>query len=202
MRAMRLIRLCPAICAGLLAFSLPSPASLASSPAQDHGTRKEAVSRFNACAQKMVGHCDFYSRCLEASFPCGEQSYAIAFGQRYCDKFDQDYGSSQYLAGFVGKTRSTLQRQLVAYINRHQGIRSCEQLEDFAFSSHSTAYIAQPFGICHLFDLHDLKTIITTIDEKDLLLRPKLWRSSLQVASHCVKTLFWPLTRTSRLLLP
>lgn len=194
MQAMRLIRLCPAICAGLLAFSLSSPASFASSPALDKGpaqrAAKEAVSRFNACAAKMIGHCDFYSRCLEASFPCGEQSYAIAFGQRYCDKFDQDYGSSPYLAGFVGKTRSTLQRQLIGYINRYQGIRSCEQLEDFAFSSHSTAYIAQPFGICHLFDLHDLKTIISTIDEKDLLFRPQLWLSSLQVASHCVKTLF------------
>lgn len=152
-----------------------------------------SVESFNLCAAEYLGHCDFYQICVERSFPCGQKSYALAFGQKYCEKFGRVHDGSPYLAGFVGKTRMSLQRDLVAYINRHGGIGSCRQLEAFAFQSHSSAYVEQPFGICHLYDIKALRTIITTIDEVDML-RPQLWQSSLTVASQCAKRIFWPIT--------
>lgn len=185
-----------------LAFSLALSSCLAAPLfAADANDRSDALVAFNSCASKYIGKCDFYRQCVEQHFPCGEQSYALAFGQRYCEKFDSLYSTprrphsqSRYLAGFVIKTRSMLQRQLISYINTNEGIGSCQQLEDFAFSSHSEAYVQPPFGICHLFDIAALRTIIATIDDEDLL-RPQLWRSSFRVASHCAKTILGPLAR-------
>lgn len=164
---------------------------LLSSPVAAAHQSSAALKGFNRCAEQLLGDCDFYSRCLEAHYPCGKQSYALAFGQRYCDRFDRDYGNRLYLEGFVGKTRTSLQQDLVSYVNHHRGIGSCRQLEEFAFQSHSHAYVAQPFGICHLLDFGSLKTIVTTIDGRDIL-RPKLWRSSLEVVQHCVATALSP----------
>lgn len=151
------------------------------------------LAAFNACAAEQLGRCGFYALCVERHFPCGPKRYALAFGQKYCEKFAKVYGASHNLAGFVGKTRTTLQQELIGYINEHKGIGSCQQLEDFAFTSHSDAYVRQPFGICGLLDAAALRTIVTTIDQRDLL-RPELWRSSLMVAGHCAKSLLWPIT--------
>lgn len=157
----------------------------------------EPLAAFNACAAARLGGCDFYANCLERHYPCGPNRYALAFGQKYCEKFAKVYDLNHRLAGFVAKTRTTLQQELIGYVNRKGGIGSCQQLEDFAFQSHSGAYVRQPFGICGLLDASALKIIITTIDQRDLL-RPQLWRSSFHVASHCAESFLRPLTQRLR----
>lgn len=187
----------------MLLSSLPRPialrwgglALLALSMSAGHAA--SPLSAFNSCAREQFGHCAFYVQCLERYYPCGKDRYALAFGQKYCQKFTKVHDSNTSLAGFVGKTRTTLQQELIEYVNRHEGIVSCQQLEDFAFHSHSSAYVRQPFGICSLLDAAALKTIIATIDQRDLL-RPQLWRSSFKVASHCAGSILRPLTRRLR----
>lgn len=186
-----------ALFALLLGALLIGSAMAAELPISAKSTPSEPLAAFNACAAARLGHCDFYAECLERHYPCGKARYALAFGQKYCEKFAKVYDLNHRLAGFVGKTRTTLQQELIEYVNRQGGIGSCQKLEDFAFHSHSGAYVRQPFGICGLLDASALRTIITTIDQRDLL-RPQLWRSSFHVASHCAGSLLRPFTQRLR----
>ena len=35
-----------------------------------------------------AGNCDFYRGCVETHAPCGEVGYALAFGEKYCRRFN------------------------------------------------------------------------------------------------------------------
>ncbi len=53
------------------------------------------------CARHLeAGNCDFYRGCLEALFPCGAKGYALAFGEKYCQRFN-NYSNEQLLDGRV-----------------------------------------------------------------------------------------------------
>ena len=39
-----------------------------------------------SCSTPVTRHCGFYSACLERALPCGEQGYALGFGERYCTR--------------------------------------------------------------------------------------------------------------------
>ena len=36
-----------------------------------------------------VEGCDFYTKCLEATSPCGPSGYALGYGNKYCVKFGE-----------------------------------------------------------------------------------------------------------------
>ena len=31
--------------------------------------------------------CDFYIKCIEPAFKCGNNGYPVAYGYKYCDRF-------------------------------------------------------------------------------------------------------------------
>ena len=35
------------------------------------------------------GDCRFYSSCMEERIPCGDSGYALNYGKRYCEAFEQ-----------------------------------------------------------------------------------------------------------------
>ena len=35
------------------------------------------------------GDCRFYSECVESRIPCGAEGYALGYGLKYCNRFDQ-----------------------------------------------------------------------------------------------------------------
>ena len=35
-----------------------------------------------------AGNCGFYTRCVETKFQCGTNGYPLAYGDRYCRRFE------------------------------------------------------------------------------------------------------------------
>ena len=35
-----------------------------------------------------VGNCDVYTQCVQAKFQCGTNEYPLAYGDRYCRRFE------------------------------------------------------------------------------------------------------------------
>ncbi|EFC35956.1 predicted protein [Naegleria gruberi] len=129
--------------------------------------------------------CTFYTQCLEKIKPCGPNGYALGYGYKYCSKFFSDVNSgaykSEYAQKWVSSTGHCLQKFLmqnvVEKLLSNTGSEwNCERIIDASFNSHPGCYTdsispidGQKYSICKLRNVFDVKTVLMTVDAKDLL---------------------------------
>jgi len=138
--------------------------------------------------------CGFYSRCIEAHFPCGDDGYALGYGMKYCQRFSQYEGcDDDDWKSWVNSTLVCLQRSLVPVYDADCSSLSCNGIKSTAFDSHPTCYTGggdvapvDP-SICFL-PIKDQACVLKIIDPKDLI-HPADIKQELATAEICVKQL-------------
>ena len=138
--------------------------------------------QMNACmaSLKTYNKCNFYTDCLEKIIPCGSNGYALGYGHKYCSKFFSDVNAGKYHTDYskrwVASTGHCLQQVLMDNIvKKINNGWSCKSMIDFAFDSHPACYTGsvsvedqQEYSICKIRNVFDLKTVVATVDAKDL----------------------------------
>ncbi|MFO0626113.1 MAG: hypothetical protein U0325_10895 [Polyangiales bacterium] len=102
-----------------------------------------------SCAAVVEDDCAYYRACLDARHPCGDEGYALAYGERLCHAFIAGRAAFS-LAGqaWLRAVRTCLQRALVPL--RARDDLGCEALEAAAYASHAGCYTAPGHSICAL----------------------------------------------------
>lgn len=95
------------------------------------------------------GSCSFYEVYLESRYRCGPTDYPLGFGKKYCLAFaaNQDKFTPQGREWMLN-TMQCLQEALFPEAEGTSDITTCEQLENYAFSTHPKCYIDN--GFCTL----------------------------------------------------
>jgi hypothetical protein len=139
-----------------------------------------------ACAKPQPDDCSFYRACLDAAHPCGEDGYALAYGERLCYAFIENRGSfsaegQQWLRG----VRSCLVREAATIAS--QTAATCTSVLEDAYATHPGCYTAKGNSICSIpaGDVVELMGIIGS----DLFTSRALAQMS-QVAGTCVLDFF------------
>lgn len=84
--------------------------------------------------------CLWYQNCIQKRHPCLNNNYAMTYAHYFCKKFGEDYASySSKGQQWVDGTRKCLQRVLVPFLDN---FKSCEDLKQSAFDSHTCCYLA------------------------------------------------------------
>jgi hypothetical protein len=101
-----------------------------------------------SCDHPNGADCSFYRSCLDATHPCGDDGYALAYGERFCNAFithREAFSSAgqRWLAG----VRSCLQRELVPLLHEPA---TCAAVQDKAYATHPGCYTAGDNGVCQL----------------------------------------------------
>jgi hypothetical protein len=134
--------------------------------------------------------CHFYHECVETVSPCGEDGYALGYGEKYCERFLLDDNFSANGKKWRDQTLLCLQRQLVPVVVteiKTPASYECHEITNIAFNSHPHCYTGDGPGtisICQL-PLSDLRIIKHTIYRRDLYSSRSL-RQIRQVAKTCV----------------
>ncbi|KAJ6643668.1 hypothetical protein Bhyg_08632 [Pseudolycoriella hygida] len=117
--------------------------------------------------------CSFYSDCLEAAVPCGTNGYAIAYGLKYCQKFEKNIARFS-LPGreWVRSTAQCLQNALLPVVNGEK-VLTCNEIRNYAFSSHSKCYTQPEHSICNMPFLDWIKVFVIISQE---LKDPATWK--------------------------
>jgi hypothetical protein len=134
-----------------------------------------------ACEQPAVDDCSFYRSCLDAKHPCGEDGYALAYGERLCYAFiEKKEGFSSEGQRWLKGVRSCLQRELVPLLHRPA---TCGDLLTDAYATHPGCYTTRGNSICTLppSDVLELASIIGND-----LLSVRALSQMRQVAATCV----------------
>ena len=87
--------------------------------------------------------CDFYT-CFNGHFPCGNSSYAIAYGLKYCNAFTAAESNFSVPHGqeWVVSTRLCLQVKLWEASLNFTDTTTCEDIQNVAFQAHVGCYVA------------------------------------------------------------
>jgi len=140
--------------------------------------------------------CGFYSRCLENTIPCGSTGYALGYGDKYCQRFNNSTRECVSTKGkaWITSTLACLQKSLVPMLS--QKTLGCDELQKDAFDSHPICYTGdgnEALSICEL-PLSDWGCVVSTIDAKDALSQLGLQQEA-RVAAICIQQ--WT-SRTTR----
>jgi hypothetical protein len=135
-----------------------------------------------SCQHPVELNCAFYAGCLERTLPCGNDGYALAFGEKYCTAFRSSHftpAGERWMAGVM----HCLQEELVPvlpsrFAQSAADAGTCKSTFDTAFASHPRCYAAEDNSICFL-PVEDLVAITKTIGLEELFTR----RTSAQVLS-------------------
>ena len=117
--------------------------------------------------------CGFYDKCLEATHECGSKGYALGYGLKYCERFDNSTRQCASKKGnhWINSTLACLQESLVPLLDANE---TCDAIKMFAFNSHPKCYtgggkaVPRHPSICML-PLSDWTCVIETIDARDAL---------------------------------
>ncbi|KAG4067139.1 hypothetical protein HA402_000130 [Bradysia odoriphaga] len=91
--------------------------------------------------------CSFYRRCLEEVIPCGEEGYALGFGEFFCEKFKQNaHRFSVHGHKWMVSVMNCLQGQLIPISNGEE-IMNCTEIHTFALASHRACYLNPGGGL-------------------------------------------------------
>lgn len=145
------------------------------------------LSHAYSCYEPKPDTCDFYIDCLEEDVSCGPQGYALGYGHKYCERFKSSTLLSPQGEIWRSETMSCLQYALIDDVLEALQKPSCENIIDIAFDSHPECYTIPGASICSL-GLHDMKTIVGTIDHHDLL-SPRGTKQMSIVAQACIMNL-------------
>lgn len=138
-----------------------------------------------SCATPRPDNCSYYSACLERQQPCGENGYALGYGEKYCNAFANNAGFSPAGVAWVNGTMLCLQRHLAAEPVQSM---SCSAITDDAFASHPDCYTQPGASICDLGP-SDALQVLNTISATDLLSSRAL-KQEAQVVRTCVVHIF------------
>jgi hypothetical protein len=134
----------------------------------------ELYPTFASCANVRPRHCGYYSACLERALPCGENGYALGFGERYCTAFRSAPLSARGQA-WTTAVMGCLERALVPTVAAAGSFATtpassgvCSVVFDGAFGSHPGCYTSPANSICFLPAL-DLAVILSTIGAQEIL---------------------------------
>jgi hypothetical protein len=101
-----------------------------------------------ACDAPVADDCAFYRACVEHERPCGDQAYAIDFGERLCYAFVEKRGEfSARGQSWLRRIRTCLQTSIAPAL--HESL-TCSALEDAAYAAHAPCYVEKDDSICHL----------------------------------------------------
>ena len=101
-----------------------------------------------SCEHPQPDDCSFYRSCLDAGHPCGEDGYALAYGERLCYAFIEKRESfSSDGQRWLRQVRSCLQKSLVPLLHE---AATCSTLLDEAYATHPACYTAEGNSICSL----------------------------------------------------
>jgi hypothetical protein len=138
-----------------------------------------------ACEHPQPDDCSFYRACLESSHPCGEDSYAIAYGERLCYAFIEKRESfSSDGQRWLRQVRSCLQRSLVPLLHE---TATCPAVLDEAYATHPACYTAEGNSICAL-PAGDVLELASILGED--LLSERAAKQIGDVAHTCVLQFF------------
>ncbi|KAL7793772.1 hypothetical protein V8C37DRAFT_401636 [Trichoderma ceciliae] len=137
----------------------------------------------STCQEPPFHQCDFYQTCVEDSVPCSgdPNSYAINFGLKNCQKFDQNFNLfSDRGQQFIWGTMNCLQKDLVPVVSACNA--TCKSIHDAAFGSHAQCYIANGFCSLECKDyLAELYTVGLDLFTKDTI------KSVFETAGGCLE---------------
>jgi hypothetical protein len=119
------------------------------------------------CASPRPQNCSFYSACVERATSCGEDGYALGYGEKYCTAFKNISGLSAKGIAWRDSVMHCLHEELVPYA-RAANRASCDTIVDVAFDSHPRCYTKPDNSICFLSPSDTFK-VIGTIGGKSLL---------------------------------
>ena len=108
------------------------------------------------CFSPRGDDCRWYRECLEVRYPCQGTShgYAIEFAEKFCNLFSTNYNDfSSHGQSWVYAVRKCLQVELVPTSLRPWVNRTCRELRDIAFNSHTVCYLSPASGAPSVCDL-------------------------------------------------
>ena len=136
-----------------------------------------------SCEKPLARHCGFYSACLERALPCGEEGYALGFGERFCTASRNaklTAKGTSWATGVMGCLERALVPRVVqagAFATKPESRAVCSALFEDAFASHPACYTHPDHSIC-LLPAADLVAILGIIGADELFTR----RTSAQIA--------------------
>jgi hypothetical protein len=121
----------------------------------------QAKSDFN-CFNPEPNTCNFYQDCVETKVSCGEDGYAIGYGEKYCKNFLALTNDDLSIDAIKWRdaTLVCLQKALTPYLSEE--VLTCEQVKKEAFDSHAGCYTNSTMSICNL-KISDWKKIIDVV---------------------------------------
>jgi hypothetical protein len=160
------LQLCsPAGAGGSVSIETKSASCVATGP---------AYPTLRSCQAPLELDCSYYAACLEKAIPCGDDGYALSFGEKYCTAFRAapftDAGKK-----WVTDVMRCLQDALVpevlgagAFATSPASKNRCDEIFQTAFDSHPSCYTAEDNSICFL-PPSDLAMVLQTIGLKEVL---------------------------------
>ena len=128
-----------------------------------------------SCRTPLPHSCAFYSACLERAIPCGEQGYALGFGERYCTAFRNAKLSDKGTA-WATSVMGCLEEALVSHVEdagsfttKAATATACTNVLNDAFFSHPACYTKPAHSICFL-PPQDLAMVVKTIGAQELFM--------------------------------
>jgi len=141
----------------------------------------QTISNTTGCVP-IADDCSFYSRCLESKVPCGEQGYAIGYGQHYCNKFKEN--STKFSSRgqqWLSSVLLCLQTKLIDVANGNV-VMNCSEIRKFAYNSHAYCYTQSGSSICDIPPADWVQLFIIILKE---LKDPETWKLMIKVAQSC-----------------
>lgn len=127
--------------------------------------------------------CAFYRDCLEARIPCGPNGYAIGYGFKYCNAFMKYYSRfSNVGKQWITATCFCLQNVLLPIV-LGEGTQTCDEIKDFAMSSHVGCYTNTQPSICDV-PATDWPILYIVIFKE--FMNPESWPTIMKVAKKCL----------------
>ncbi|CEM01511.1 unnamed protein product [Vitrella brassicaformis CCMP3155] len=143
-----------------------------------------SVTTAGNCSAPERGSCAYYTECVEQTVPCGQDGYALGYGNYFCEKFrtQADAFTPKGQTWFFD-TMSCLQSALVS---ADVSTLSCAAIRDTAFGSHAQCYYSPSMSssICSL-GLHDLLSVTRIVLEKRTLLARETYEQIVSVLEKC-----------------
>lgn len=126
-----------------------------------------------SCLKPKPNECGFYRECLEEKYHCGDSGYPLAYGEKYCHRFNSLNESNLSPEGLKWRdaTLVCLQEDLVGRLLSPSYVANCDQLKQVAYNSHPRCYTQPGNSICDLSPIEWAK-IGNVVDGKDFFTVP------------------------------